>query len=336
MSTGTCIDAVAALAHLAAADPYTALETSSPPPVGPSPLSAHTAASATQPHLTGKQPSTPVQVSPHQSTASALDLLQQLLTSPSSSSTSSCDEVNSRATSIGQPKSVQVKSHYTIHQPALATVDTVSRPYKLSKLQARGFRAAATSDAGSATAGGDLQEVTSDWTIIENFCSRTVPKSWLKLLMHAWHAVARSLTKWRCIQQVWSFSLCTMSELPLQFAHPICFCNLQHQPASLICSINLPLQSICISNLPLKSAMLDCLFYSHSDMPLSCNSKLSPPTMPPVVLRCFCMSHSRLHASSTALFHQATHPVRIPNCCRTVAQAKLHVCFKSHSLGALT
>lgn len=227
MSASTCLDAVVALAHLAAADPYTALEISSPPPTGPSPPSAQTAASATQPHLTGKQLSTPVQLSQHQSTASALHLLQQLLTTPSSSSTSSCDEVNSRATSIGQPKCVQVNSHHGIHQPALATV---SRPDKLSKLQARGFRAAATSDAGSATAAGDLQEVTSDWTIIEDFCSRTVPRSWLKLLMHAWHAVARSLTKWRCIQQVWSFSLCTMSELPLQFGF-----------ASVICSSNLPL-----------------------------------------------------------------------------------------------
>lgn len=204
MSTSTCLDAVAALAHLAAADPYTALETSSSPPARPSPLSAETAASATQPQLIGEQPSSTVQASPHQSTASALHLLQQLLTSPSSSSTNSCDEVNSGATSTGQAKCVQVNSQCAIRQPALATVNTVSRPGNLSKLQARKFRAAATADAGSATAAGALQEVTSDWTIIEDFCSHTVPRSWLKLLMHAWHAVARSLTKWRCIQQVWS------------------------------------------------------------------------------------------------------------------------------------
>lgn len=210
MSASTCTDAVAALAHLAVADPYTALGASSPPPAGPSPLSAQTAASATKPHLTGKQPSSSVQLSAHQSTASALHLLQQLLTSPSSSSTSSCDEVNSRATSVGQAKCVQVNSQCAIPQPAHATIDTVSWPGKLSKLQARGFKAAAAADAGSATAAGALQDVTSDWVIIEDFCSRTVPRSWLKRLMHAWHAVARSLTKWRCIQQVWSCNLPTM------------------------------------------------------------------------------------------------------------------------------
>ena len=204
MSGNTSIGAVAASAHLAAADPYTALEESSAPLADLSPLSALTAASATKARLTGKQASSPVQLSPQQSTASALHLLQQLLTSPANSSSSSSGEVNSRAASIASPTAVQFNSQSATQNPVVASADIVLGPGKLSRLQARTCRAVATADAGLIESAGALQESTSDWTIIDDFCSRTVPRAWIRLLLHAWHAVARSHTKWRCIQQVWS------------------------------------------------------------------------------------------------------------------------------------
>ena len=209
MSGKGSIDTVAALAHLAAADPYKALEGSSCLLADLSPLSA---ASATEAPLADKQTNSPVQTSQQQSTASALHLLQQLLTGPSNSSTSSSHEVNSKATSIAQATAVQVNSQSANFNPVVASADVVLGPGKLSRLQAR----RSTTDAGSTTAAGALQEGTSDWTIINDFCSRTVPRSWLRLLLHAWYAVARSHTKWRCIQQVWSSNLPHHSpELPL-------------------------------------------------------------------------------------------------------------------------
>ena len=211
MSDNASKDAVAALAQLAAADPYTALEGSSSPLADLSPLSALTAASATNPPLADKQTNSPVGTSPQQSTASALHLLQKLLTSPSNSSTSSTGEVDSRATSV--VTAVQVSSQSATHNPVIASADPVPGPSKLSRVQARSDRAAATADAGSTTSAGVLQDGTSDWTIIDDFCSRTVPRSWLRLLLHAWHAVGKSHTKWRCIQQVSLTS--PQSELPV-------------------------------------------------------------------------------------------------------------------------
>ena len=212
MSGKTSIDAVAELAHLAAADPYTAFERSSSSQADLSLLSARTAASTTRAPHADKQTNSSVQTSPQQSTASALHLLQQLLTSPSNSSTSSSHEVNSTATSIAQATAVQVNSQSANHNPVAASADAVLGPGTLSRLHSRRF----TTDAGSTTAAGALQEGTSDWTIIDDFCSLTVPMSWLRRLLHAWHAVARSHTKWRCIQQVRSSNLPHHNaELPL-------------------------------------------------------------------------------------------------------------------------
>lgn len=208
MRSSTGIDAVAALAQLAAADPYTALEGSSSPLAKLSPPSALTAAVATKPLLADNNNS-PVQLAAQPATASALHLLQKLLTSPSNSSTSSSGEVNSRTISVARATAVQVNSQSATHNPVIASADIVLGPSKLSKPQARSFRAAATADAGSATSAGVLQEGTLDRTIIDEFCSRTVPRLWLRLLLHAWHAVARSRTKWRCIQQVRSPSYLT-------------------------------------------------------------------------------------------------------------------------------
>ena len=254
MRGNTGIDAVAALAQLAAADPYTALEGSSSPLAKLSPLSALTAASATKPLLADNN--SPVQLAAQPATASALHLLQKLLTSPSNSSTSSSGGVNSRTISVAQATAVQVNSQSATHNPVIASADIGLGPSKLSKPQARSSRAAATADAGSATSAGVLQEGTLDRTIIDEFCSRTVPRSWLRLLLHAWHAVARSHTKWRCIQQVRSASY-------LNSVHS-CHCELPFEPAS----------PICLSTLPLLAACLIC----HSNLPVSRHSNLPPTT----------------------------------------------------------
>ena len=265
MIGNTSIDAVAALAHLAVADPYTALEGSSSPLAHLSPLSALTAASATKPWLSQKQAAGPEQLS-HQSTASALHLLQQLLASPSNSSTSSTGEVNSRATSITQATAVQVNSQSATLNPVDASADIVSGPGKLSRLQASSCRAVAITDAGSTTTAGALQEDTSDWTIIDDFCRHTVPRSWLRLLLHAWHAVARSHTKWRCIQQVCSFDI-----PPPQSRGAI-----------------VPGFFSYLSNMPLQAASQTC----HSNLPVSCFSDLSPTHYNPVALAFCCISQS--------------------------------------------
>lgn len=200
MSGQTCIDAVAALAHLAVADPYTAVEASGALPPEPCHLPAATAVSATNPPTTLMQASNPVQLSPQQSTASALHLLQQLLASPSKSNDSASDgEVNSKAVSVCQASGLHSWSETL--RPVLTTpAETASGLGEPSTRQARDLPAD-TLAALPPTAAGAQQEVL-DWTIIDDFCSRTVPRSRLRLLLHAWQDVARSHTKWRCIQQV--------------------------------------------------------------------------------------------------------------------------------------
>lgn len=210
MSAQTCTDAVAALARLAAADPYTAVEACGLLPAGLSHHSAPTAISATKPPTTIKQASSPMQLSPQQSTASALHLLQQLLASPASSNDSTSDgEVNSRAISASQASGVRSNTRTQVQRPVLTTAaETVRGPDRPSRLQARGSPVA-TADTLAPTAGSFEVDEASDWTIIDDFCNRTVSRSQLRLLLHAWHVMARSHTKWRCIQQVcFSYLLC--------------------------------------------------------------------------------------------------------------------------------
>ncbi|KAL3153236.1 hypothetical protein ABBQ38_011589 [Trebouxia sp. C0009 RCD-2024] len=154
MSAQTCTDAVAALARLAAADPYTAVEACGLLPAGLSHHSAPTAISATKPPTTIKQASSPMQLSPQQSTASALHLLQQLLASPASSNDSTSDgEVNSRAISASQASGVRSNTRTQVQRPVLTTAaETVRGPDRPSRLQARGSPVA-TADTLAPTAG---------------------------------------------------------------------------------------------------------------------------------------------------------------------------------------
>ena len=50
-----------------------------------------------------------------------------------------------------------------------------------------------------------------DWDIISNFCSRTVSKKWLCLVLQQWQDFAKAQVKWRCIQQVSSFAIHDMA-----------------------------------------------------------------------------------------------------------------------------
>lgn len=201
MSAHTCTDAVAALARLAAADPYTAVEACGLLPAESCHLLAPTAVSATNPPTTTKQASSPM--SPQQNTASALHLLQQLLASPASSNGSTSNRgVNSRTINVSQTPGVQINTRTQVQRPVLNTAaETVPGPPEPSRLQARGFPFA-TAATFSPTAGSFEADKAPDWTIIDDFCNRTVPRSRLRLLLHAWHVRVRSHTKWRCIQQV--------------------------------------------------------------------------------------------------------------------------------------
>ena len=180
-------------------------------------------------------------LSPQHSAASALQLLQQLLDSPGSDRHTS-DEVNSRAaweapvaeSKVGSstvPRAGQHVSACVTHEtgqrppvtvPAAAAAPTTD---SASSMQVRCHTAAARQDASKSSAlrsrrtdssapplvarkdagragPAGLLEEASDWTVIDDFCSRTVPKTWLRLVLHGWLTVTRLHIKWRCIQQV--------------------------------------------------------------------------------------------------------------------------------------
>lgn len=243
MSINTSLDAVALLAQLATADPYTALEPTKVLSTEHGYAAAPTAASTAKPSAFDNQVAQTAQLSPQQSTASALHLLQQLLDSPSNSS--SMSEVNSKATGVIPAQNLtrtlreagqHADTASSVSKPAPQLQKTANKSSaaaaaarKPSSTQIRAYRAGAGLDPGMrpdtgscksdcrrdnistaasstncnrATAAEILEEEASDWTIIEDFCSRTVPRTWLRLVLHGWHAVYRSRVKWRCIQQV--------------------------------------------------------------------------------------------------------------------------------------
>ena len=142
------------LTQLALADPYTALDNSDASGCDDSQRSLNTAASVNvatsrEPRqVTGLQSSAATQ-----SPVSTLQMLQQLIESPSSDSIS---QKNSTARS--------------------------------------GYQAA--------TVARVVIEPASDWQIIGDFCSRTVSRKWLRLVLQGWHQAIKSKIKWRCIEQV--------------------------------------------------------------------------------------------------------------------------------------
>ena len=249
MSVTSSCNGIARLAQLAAADPYTAFE----PIKGPLAEQVHaappTANSITKPPALDKQLKCHTQLSPQQSTASALHLLEQLLNSPSdSSSISSVSEVNSRAVGVvfpvqsltGTLNKVEeyVDTASTSRRPAqqLQRIANKSAAAAVRKPGGMQIRAAASLDVrmgpetGSckpdcsqenavgvacsmavdgARAAGPVEAEASEWTIIEDFCRSTVPKTWLQMVLHGWFAVFRSRVKWRCIQQVCLLCLST-------------------------------------------------------------------------------------------------------------------------------
>ncbi len=158
MTLTTSTGAVSLLTQLALADPYTALDNSDASGCDDSQRSLNTAASVNvatsrEPRqVTGLQSSAATQ-----SPVSTLQMLQHLIESPSSHSTS---QKNSTAMSG--------------YQPAAAAVARVAT------------------------------EPASDWQIIRDFCSRTVSRKWLRLVLHGWHQAIKSKIKWRCIEQVWA------------------------------------------------------------------------------------------------------------------------------------
>lgn len=56
-------------------------------------------------------------------------------------------------------------------------------------------------------------EPASDQHIIGDFCSRTVPKRWLRQVMLGWHHVIKSKIKWRCIEQASALTYWPASKL---------------------------------------------------------------------------------------------------------------------------
>ncbi len=152
MTLTTSTGAVSLLTQLALADPYTALDNSDASGCDDAQRSLDTAASvnvAEPRQVTGLQSSAAIQ-----SPVSTLQMLQQLIESPSSHSTS---QKNSTAISG--------------YQPAAAAVASVIEP-------------------------------ASDWQIIGDFCSRTVSRKWLRLVLQGWRQAIKSKIKWRCIEQV--------------------------------------------------------------------------------------------------------------------------------------
>ena len=51
-----------------------------------------------------------------------------------------------------------------------------------------------------------------DWDIISSFCSRTLSRKWLCLVLQRWQKSAKAQVKWRCIQQVSSFAVHHMAD----------------------------------------------------------------------------------------------------------------------------
>ncbi|KAL0020042.1 hypothetical protein WJX77_006966 [Trebouxia sp. C0004] len=155
MTSTTSTGAVSLLTQLASADPYTALENSDASDCDDAQCSLDTAASVNV--ATAREPK---QVSDLQSPVatqnpvSTLQMLQQLIKSPSSLSTS---QKNGTAMSGGQ--SAAAADARVVIEPAL------------------------------------------DWQIIGDFCSRTVSRKWLRLVLHGWHQAIKSKIKWRCIEQ---------------------------------------------------------------------------------------------------------------------------------------
>ncbi|KAA6428529.1 MAG: hypothetical protein FRX49_01405 [Trebouxia sp. A1-2] len=155
MTLTTNTGAVSLLAHLALADPYTALDSSHASDLDDAQRSLDTAASVNvataeeRGQVTGLKSSAATQ-----SPVSTLQMLQQLIESPSSHSTSQKHGI--------------AKSGYQLGAAAVAR--TVVQP-------------------------------ASDWQIIGEFCSRTVSRKWLRLVMHGWHQAIKSKVKWRCIEQ---------------------------------------------------------------------------------------------------------------------------------------
>ena len=156
MALTTSTGAVFLLAQLASADPYTALDNSDASDHGDAHRSLDTAASVNLATAGERNQSTSLQSSAAtQSPVSTLQMLQQLIESPTCHGTS---QKNSTATS-GYPSAA----------PAVAKV---------------------------------VVEPASDWQIIGDFCSRTVSRKRLRLVLHGWHQVIKSKIKWRCIEQV--------------------------------------------------------------------------------------------------------------------------------------
>ncbi len=157
MTLTTSTGAVSLLAQLALADPYTALDNSDASDCDDAQLSLNTAASVNvaaggEPRqVTGLQSSAATQ-----SPVSTLQMLQQLIESPSSHT-------------ISQKNGTAMSGY----QSAAAAVAIV------------------------------VIEPASDWQIIGDFCSRTVSRKWLSLVLHGWHQAIKSKIKWRCIEQVW-------------------------------------------------------------------------------------------------------------------------------------
>ncbi len=170
MASVISIGAASLLAQLAAADPYTALENSSILGLDDGQLFPTTAAGADHSaEQVGRQSTG------SQSPASALEMLQQLIASPSSSSS---DKGSSKA-----------------------VIECIS--------------------AGAAV--GMLEPVSDLW-IIGDFCSRTVSRKWLRLVMRGWHKVVKSKVKWRSIQQVSKDSCCTAFSCAFSWCQAALFC----------------------------------------------------------------------------------------------------------------
>lgn len=178
MTSPHSTDAVFLLAQLASADPYTALYPGSKRSSYGVGLSVQTAASANSPAARDNQTvtSTPEQQSPK----SALQMLQQLAAIPS---VSSSDRASSRAVS------------------SCASGNSLTPALQISQ-QLMASTSNAQQECRALNTGNTGPEAASDWHIIGEFCSRTVSRKWLRLVLHGWQKVVKAVIKWRCIQQV--------------------------------------------------------------------------------------------------------------------------------------
>jgi hypothetical protein len=148
----------------------------------------------------------------------ALSLLAQLAladpyTALDNSDASDCDDVQR---SLDAAASINVATageprHVTGSQSSAATQSPVSALQMLEQLtespsshrtSQKNGTAVSGYQSAAAAAARVVIEPASDWQIIGDFCSRTVSRKWLRLVLHGWHQAIKSKIKWRCIEQV--------------------------------------------------------------------------------------------------------------------------------------